>query len=524
MAIVACRNNFWVAVTERGGLLVRGGNEDGQLGIGSQVAALRPRALGGTGPIAGDGAAELEGGMEALALLADDAPEAPAAALAHPFESKVAMVATGDEHTMCVTDDGAVWAWGLNASGALGITHTQTPQQLAQNDHLRRSLVPLRWGSELCNGVSARMVACGDYHTLVLTRAGEVWACGRGREGQTGNPHLPDIVHSPERVAGLPAAVQLVAAGTEFSGAVDADGQVWMWGCSSNNRLGFDQDMPGWHEISAPTGLGLAAFGGEKVVHLSLGYFQSAAVTSTGALWVWGNNDFGQLGLGDFEDCSIPTLVAAGGAPAWGGSCMLMAACGWYHKLVLTKDGCVWSCGQGEFGLLGPGDESDVTVPVRIRPRGLWRRQDCLCGRRPLSRVCRHRGGTAVLLRHRQCFTRPNQSGNTDPRRGEPRAGPAHRAELQHPALARPRLLHGHACTPRRGGGAQRARQGWGRRRAGARRAPRRGPRAHGRGPPAPARGARAPGLSAPRSSAPVYKRAGRTACTQQHGNSSVPG
>jgi len=368
MAIVACRNNFWVAVTERGGLLVRGGNEDGQLGIGSQVAALRPRALGGTGPIAGDGAAELEGGMEALALLADDAPEAPAAALAHPFESKVAMVATGNEHTMCVTDDGAVWAWGLNASDALGITHTQTPQQLAQNDHLRRSLVPLRWGAELCNGVSARMVACGDYHTLVLTRAGEVWACGRGREGQTGNPHLPDIVHSPERVAGLPAAVQLVAAGTEFSGAVDADGQVWMWGRSSNNRLGFDQDMPGWHEISAPTGLGFAAFGGEKVVHLSLGYFQSAAVTSTGALWVWGNNDFGQLGLGDFEDCSIPTLVAAGGAPAWGGSCVLMAACGWYHKLVLTKDGCVWSCGQGEFGLLGPGDESDVTVPVRIAP------------------------------------------------------------------------------------------------------------------------------------------------------------
>ena len=369
MAIVACRNHFWVAVTERGGLLVRGRNDDGQLGIGVQAAALRPRALGGTGPFAGELAAELEGGMEALALLADDAPEPPAAALAHPFESKAAMVACGDEHTMCVTDDGAVWAWGLNASGALGIAHTQTPEQLAQNGHLQRSLVPLRWGPELCNGAPARMVACGDYHTLVLTRAGEVWACGRGRQGQTGNPLFPEIVHSPERVPVLPATVQLVAAGSQFSGAVDADGEVWMWGAAYNDKLGFEQEDPGWrNQIAEPTKLGLAAFGGEPVVHLSLGCSQSAAVTPTGALWVWGSNDFGQLGLGDLMDYSIPTLVAAGGAPAWGGSCVLMAACGYLHKLVLTKDGCVWSCGQGEFGMLGDDDDSDIAVPVRIPP------------------------------------------------------------------------------------------------------------------------------------------------------------
>jgi len=111
MAMVACHRYFWIAVTERGGLMVYGNNDDGQLGLGSQVAARRPRALGGPELIADEGAAELVGGIDALALHAGDAPEAPAAALLHPFESKVAMVATGEEHSVCVTDDGAVWAY-----------------------------------------------------------------------------------------------------------------------------------------------------------------------------------------------------------------------------------------------------------------------------------------------------------------------------------------------------------------------------------------------------------------------------
>ena len=64
------------------------------------------------------------------------------------------------------------------------------------------------------------------------------------------------------------------------------------------------------------------------VVQLSLGSYHAAAVTKAGVLWVWGANNHGGLGLGDDANRAIPTLVAAGGAPAWGGSPVLMAACG----------------------------------------------------------------------------------------------------------------------------------------------------------------------------------------------------
>jgi len=45
-----------------------------------------------------------------------------------------------------------------------------------------------------------------------------------------------------------------------------------------------------------------------------------------------------------------------------------IAACGYYHKLVLTEDGAVWTCGKGENGLLGHGDLCDMWVLKHIAP------------------------------------------------------------------------------------------------------------------------------------------------------------
>ena len=70
---------------------------------------------------------------------------------------------------------------------------------------------------------------------MVLTQAGEVFACGRGGHGQAGNSLLPDIVRVPEHVPGL-HAMALVDAGVMFSGAVDVDGQVWIWGKCGRRR------------------------------------------------------------------------------------------------------------------------------------------------------------------------------------------------------------------------------------------------------------------------------------------------
>jgi len=88
----------------------------------------------------------------------------------------------------------------------------------------------------------------------------------------------------------------------------------------------------------------------------------TVAVAIEGELWVWGDGVFGQLGLGNEAKRLAPTLVGA--EAAFGGSPVLMAACGIYHTLVVTKDGALWSFGIQ--GVLGHNNHNRGLVPTRI--------------------------------------------------------------------------------------------------------------------------------------------------------------
>ena len=70
-----------------------------------------------------------------------------------------------------------------------------------------------------------------------------------------------------------------------------------------------------------------------------------------------------QLGHGDTGIRLVPTLVGAG---AFGGSAVVMAACGGSHTLVVTQDGALWACGCGRDGRLGLNDEADRHVFERV--------------------------------------------------------------------------------------------------------------------------------------------------------------
>jgi len=86
------------------------------------------------------------------------------------------------------------------------------------------------------------------------------------------------------------------------------------------------------------------------------------AVTIAGALWVWGLGSHDQLGLGDPDNRLVPTLVR-------GCKCsdsLLTVACSNAHKLTVTKDGALWTFGQGRDGKLCHTDERERLVLTRI--------------------------------------------------------------------------------------------------------------------------------------------------------------
>ena len=77
----------------------------------------------------------------------------------------------------------------------------------------------------------------------------------------------------------------------------------------------------------------------------------------------WGEGCFGKLGHDDTGNRPVPTLVGAG---AFGGSAVVMAACGPEHTLAVPRDGTLWACGRGSDGRLGLDDERDRHVFQRV--------------------------------------------------------------------------------------------------------------------------------------------------------------
>ena len=91
------------------------------------------------------------------------------------------VVAAGEMHTVAVMIDGALWAWGNGVYGQLGL------------GDIKDRLVPARVGErEVFNGVQVRMAACGVWHTLAVTKAGDLWSWGEGEDSVLGYNNVHD--------------------------------------------------------------------------------------------------------------------------------------------------------------------------------------------------------------------------------------------------------------------------------------------------------------------------------------------
>ena len=249
----------------------------------------------------------------------------------------IAMVAAGACHTGIVTESGDLLMCGAGDNGRLGLGD--------ENDRGTPTLV-IR---ALFDGDAVLMVACGAYHTAALTVGGVVYTFGRGDSGQLGHGNDEEDQLAPRRV---PAAafsgqrVVMVAVGNAYTVALSEAGHVYTWGRGGYGQLGHNDE----EDQRVPRQVEPGWFGGEKVVFVAAGRAHTVAVTARGWLYTWGRGACGQLGHGGTGNRLVPTVVGAG---AFGGSAVVMAACGGGHTLVAMQDGALWACGRGGGGRLG---------------------------------------------------------------------------------------------------------------------------------------------------------------------------
>ena len=80
---------------------------------------------------------------------------------------------------------------------------------------------------------------------------------------------------------------------------------------------------------------------------MSANGYHTACVTKDGELFTWGEGQYGKLGHGDENDQETPKRVEA-----LVGVKVTIVCCGVLHTAVCTKDGCMYTFGDGELGQL----------------------------------------------------------------------------------------------------------------------------------------------------------------------------
>ena len=178
------------------------------------------------------------------------------------------------------------------------------------------------------------MAAAGGHrHSAAVGEDGSLFVWGRGPLGQLGTGDTFERL-APTIVAGLPAPVRQVAAGSNHTGMVTEAGDLLMCGYGKDGRLGLgDED-----DRATPTLVARAVFDGEAVLMVACGEEHTVVATEGGGVYTFGSGEYGQLGHGDRENQVAPRRVPAAG---FNGERAVMVAAGDAHTVGLSEAGYV---------------------------------------------------------------------------------------------------------------------------------------------------------------------------------------
>lgn len=267
-------------------------------------------------------------------------------------------VAAGGRHSLALTANGFVASWGADEVGQLGdggFDGTASGVSAVGgvgDDHLG----------------DVKAIAAGQTHGLALLADGTVWAWGGNSRGQLGDgsttgKDLPVQVRGPGG-QGVLTGVKAIAAGGEHSLALLSDGTVMAWGANPDGQLGDDTitDRLAPVHVKDP-GAANALLANVKA--LAGGGLHSLALTASGRVRAWGNNQAGQLGDNSTTNRHTPVSVQDSPGKLLDG--VIAVAGGGLHSLALRDNGLVYGWGDNSFGQLGDGTKTSRHTAVKMK-------------------------------------------------------------------------------------------------------------------------------------------------------------
>ena len=338
------------ALNADGAVSCWGGDDRGQLGIGSTAREAAPTRIGGdvaysqvaagiahTCGVAKTGAAYCWGdntyGQLGNGQSGDSSTSGHLAPTrvggSHTFRA----VAIGTTHSCGLTTNGEVLCWGRNLYGQLGDGSTQD-----------RS-TPVRVEST----VRFVSLTVGWNHSCALDAVGQAYCWGQNASGQLGDgTTIVRAVPTPVAGGGL---FRAIAAGGSHTCALSTVGQAYCWGRNMAGQLGTDDGRD--HPV--PTKVSSA----QVYTDITAGGVHSCALTATGEADCWGRNSYGQVGDGSTTDRPVPVKVH-------GGVSFVAIHASGAHTCGTSTGGTAYCWGNNSDGQLGDGSTNDRSEPIAV--------------------------------------------------------------------------------------------------------------------------------------------------------------
>ncbi|KAG2115974.1 regulator of chromosome condensation 1/beta-lactamase-inhibitor protein II [Suillus discolor] len=252
---------------------------------------------------------------------------------------KAVSVVSGNNHLLVLTTHGNIYAWGAGEQGQLGRKilerrkiHGTVPEKITLGTRHNRAV----------------LVGAGNYHSFAIDEEGDVWGWGLNTMGQTGTgvaepKSMSDEVRSPRIIRSLcqrtlgESIVQIIG-GEHHTLFLTSFGKVYACGRCDGGQLGISDEVAEYTSRKNPDFVPepmLVPFPDpdDPIVFISAGTHNNMAISQAGALYAWGEESQGELGVNE-KEAKTPTVVVRRDGGAWKA---VSVACGGQHTLGMFR-------------------------------------------------------------------------------------------------------------------------------------------------------------------------------------------
>jgi alpha-tubulin suppressor-like RCC1 family protein len=300
-----------------------------------------------------------------VGTFAQVASGAPVSSQSTSSETEQIHVAVGNDFACALLNDGTVKCWGLNDSGQLGRDNT-TNVGASAGDMAALTAITLGAGRTATAITAGRQHACAllDNATVKCWGSNASGGLGQGNTTNAGDGLGTLMSALPAIDLGPGVAVRAIEAGNKFTCALLSDGKVKCWGENENGQLGLG-DTNDRGDAAGEMGANLSAidFGSNKTATaLAVADSSVCAILNLGEVKCWGFNGNGELGQGNkasLGDGGTPSVANAPAVNLGTGKTAKAVAAGANHFCAILNDNSLKCWGENGLGQLGLGDIND---------------------------------------------------------------------------------------------------------------------------------------------------------------------